>query len=155
MVRRVVISLLLIASVLVMWPTGVSARGIPVKGMRINDSTTISRVTGNCQCNWEWFTVGLKPGTLTVSATIKSCAGMMAPACGMYIDLIRGNAMLTRAQSGCYGSKSHCNQPLDLTYRISRQGVYYLMVHGAGAQEVTYAMRVRGNIYRLACWASC
>lgn len=156
MVRRAGLCLILASAVvLCALPTSASAHRTPVRGMKINKSTSISAATGNCKCVWQWFTVGLKPGALTISTAIRGCQLAMAPTCGMYIDLYLGDSRLTGAQGSCDSPQGRCGSTFSLSYRVPRSGIYYLLVHGAGAQTVNYVMHIRGKIYPLACRSSC
>jgi hypothetical protein len=116
----------------------------------------VSGTTGNIPQQWRWYTVGLQPGTVTVSATVQSCArALLAPTCGLFLDLLHRKKLLQSASGACYRKQRGCHATVQLSYHIARQGAYYILATGAGGGPVTFSMRLNGNIYPLHCHTYC
>lgn len=160
MIRRLTLSLfsgaLLTASLV---PASASAHGPLRRGYVIEHNIAFNMTTSNCACDEKWFTMGLRPGTVSITATIQNCHRELSPACGLTMFFFRararGQEQLKMETVGCSTSKSRCGKSVQLSYRVSEQGVYYVLVRGSGSTIIHYRVRVRGNLYVLNCQKYC
>jgi hypothetical protein len=136
-------------------PRAVLARGAPLKGQQIADSGWKMGQTGDCVCDEQWYTLGLRPGRLIVNADPLTITMKFQPTYKLMVWLYQGNTLLGYAERTCKSSQRVCNKTFALTSQITRTGVYYLEVKGLNAEGLSYALQVRGNFYRLHCARTC
>lgn len=138
-----------------LFPAAVSAHGPRLKGVEIDRGITLRSVTGDCVCDTQWFTVGLKQGPVSFSGRLQSCNGGLAPSCGVNAFLYRGIRLLGSTNGACPKSNTRCGAKLKIKTRIRTGGAYYLMIQGTGALRIKYTLHVKGNIYALHCRTYC
>lgn len=126
-----------------------SAHGVTIRGQELFRATTTPGQTGDCNCVWKWYTFGVKPGELRISASITGYHVATVGSYGLRLYLYRGKTAVRSAQLGC-STKQPCRGTAHLTYRVPRRGVYYLRVEGPGAVGVSFSLTVRGKLYRAA-----
>lgn len=154
--RRTIFALLCsLIPLVALMPGSVSAHGPLLLGREIDRSTAVSGSTGTCDCDWTWYTLGLRPGTVTVSAAVHSFTAQGGPSYGIRAVLMQNGRDLTGSGVSCSSSQWQCNKSLHFSYRIRGAGVYYLAVKGVGGSGITYTMWVRGTIYPLHCSRYC
>src|SRR5947209_4906504 len=125
-VRRCLLVLLCTALLALSFGPGVaSAHGPKRKGLELDRSQTISFRTGNCQCVWNWYTVGLRPGRVSISLSVGKCSLAITPVCSASADLYRGSAKLKEATASCYIKHSSCKA--SLRANIDAAGAYYIL----------------------------
>jgi hypothetical protein len=106
--------------------------------------------TGNCTCDDKWYTVGLKPGKVTVTLKFVSVALKMGPAYGFHVDLERADrTILGQTQGACWRTTKHCVINVHFTANVDKQGPYYIQVSGSGAEGIAYLLGVQGHEYRV------
>lgn len=156
MIRRVVPFFLAVLLSLV-WTLGVhaSAHGPALKGREIDRPVSVSGQTGACECLQQWYTLGFKPGTVTISGRLKRCGDRGQPYCFMVVSLLRGNQTVGSASAQCPSKASHCNRGWTVRYRVKRRGIYYLQVRGEVGLTMNYTLRPSGHLYRLNCGKYC
>jgi hypothetical protein len=107
-------------------------------------------LTGNCTCDVKWYTVGLKPGKVTVTLKFVSVAMKMGPAYGFHVDLERADrTILGQTQGACWRATKHCTINLHFTSNVDKQEPYYIQISGSGAEGILYVLGVQGNEYRV------
>ena len=156
MIRRLFVSLVLTSGLLTgLLPAAASAHGPALRGRLVDRSNaSLVAMTGNCACYRQWYTVGLQPGSFSLSINVQSCRGTVGPACGIFAFLYKGSREVQTANVGC-PAKTACGQSLQLRYKVGSTGVYYILIQGSGAVTIWYRMTVRGNIYPLHCHRYC
>ncbi|HEX8917587.1 MAG TPA: hypothetical protein VF898_03715 [Chloroflexota bacterium] len=150
-------SLLLVFFCIVLsaWPASIALAHGPVrKGLELDHNTTLNLQTGAQHGEWHWVTVGLVPGTVHVTVTLKNCGNSIAPSCGLYAFLYRQHQIVAHDVTACY-ARGGCNRTLRLTYRVHVQDVYYVLIAGAGADGIPYRLSVAGSIIPLHCRTYC
>ncbi|MGI8827746.1 MAG: hypothetical protein ACR2JC_19360 [Chloroflexota bacterium] len=126
-----------------------------LKGNLIEAPATLTGLTGSCQCDWQWYTVGLRPGTVSLTATLRRDGPIMAPSYALFVSLIRGGSVLKTVQVSCSSTRPRCGRHVTLSHRIATSGVYYLLVRGEGSAAMQFSVQVRGKLYPLHCRSSC
>jgi hypothetical protein len=63
------------------------------------------------------------------------------------VFLQRGNHVVKSAEVGCYTSHVRCGKTARIAYRVTSQGVYHVLVMGQGAENIRFALDVRGYVY--------
>jgi len=156
MIRRLFVSLVLSSGLLIgLLPSAASAHGPALRGRLVDRSNaSLVAMTGNCACNRQWYTMGLQPGAVNLSINVQSCRGLVGPNCGIFAFLYKGSREVQTANVGC-DTKKACGQSLQLRYKVSGSGVYYVVIQGTGATTIWYRMTVRGNVYPLHCNKYC
>jgi len=156
MIRRLFVCLVLCTGLFIgLLPAAASAHGPALRGRVVDRSNaTLVARTGKCSCDKQWYTMGLQPGAFNLSIAVQSCRGTAVPTCGAFAFLYRGSHVIQTANVGCYASKP-CAQELQLQYRVTHGGVYYVLIQGTGAVTIWYRMRVRANLYPLHCHTYC
>lgn len=147
--------LLCVLASLTLLPHAASAHGPKLRGSELDGNVTINGLTGGYHKNWSWYTVGLRPGMITVQARMNVCNRALAPTCGLYVDLLQGGQVLQSQTAACLSKHPRCGASAQLTYRIRTAGAYYLLIMGAGGEAISYTMRLQANIYRLNCHKYC
>jgi hypothetical protein len=106
--------------------------------------------TGNCTCEARWYTVGLKPGKVTVTVKFVSVAMKMGQSYGFHVDLERADrSILGQTQGACWRTDKHCTINLHFSATVDTQAPYYIQVSGSGAEGIAYSLHVQGNQYRV------
>jgi hypothetical protein len=156
--RRLVLSFALTAGLLIgSFPLTASAHGPKLRGVEIDRSGVITATTGNCNCNWQYYTLGLRAGPIRIDVKLSRVHGAFAPAFGARLFLSQatdGNAV-AHTQVGCMAKQTNCGAMMRLETRISHPGVYYILVSGDGALKIPFTMSVRGRVYPLHCGSYC
>jgi hypothetical protein len=93
---------------LALGPGMASAHGPKREGVEVDHSQTINYRTGNCMCFWNWYTLGLQPGKVSISLSVGKCTLAMGPVCAASADLYRGSAKVKEATASCYIKHSSC-----------------------------------------------
>jgi hypothetical protein len=149
MFRRIPLFVVLSLSILpALLPGAAAAYGHP-RTVILNGSGRIRDIVGYNASSWKRFELGLRPGMLDVSATVKSFTKSAGPTYGIAIYLSRGKQALGNTSAGCPKSTKHCNQTIHLRYSVRQAGVYELLVQGLGADGIRYTMSISGNTYPL------
>ncbi|GAC1398461.1 MAG: hypothetical protein NVSMB52_12030 [Chloroflexota bacterium] len=132
-------------------PLQAASRGPdPIKGHEIFTSKAVYGTTGNCSCNWQWYTIGAKPGTLRLKISMSGAyQKTMAPTFGIRVRLYLGKHFLKFGQTACYATDRHCHGLISETVRVSKRSLYFLQVQGLGADGIGFSTQVLGNIYRI------
>lgn len=136
-------------------PRVAAAHGPRLRGREIDSNVTVSAEAGFLPKTWRWFTVGLKPGPLTVNAVVQSCGRPTAPSCGIMVQLLSMAASVRLGEAACRSNQPSCRASTGLSYRVDHAGVYYVLISGAGGDEVRFTLRLHGNVYRLNCRKYC
>jgi len=131
------------------------SHGPLLMGRVIDTTHPFHDATGNCSCNWQWYTIGVRPGTLRIVATLHSYAGKMAPTWAIRVVLLQGKHQVKVGQAACLATHTSCNQSVTLTTRVSRSTIYYVEVEGPGASQISYTMRFAGALFQLHCGRYC
>ena len=155
MIWRSVVSALAALPLLLSVTTSAHAHGPAPKGQVIGRPMTVSSTTGLCICDERWYTVGLRPGVLQISARLARCGDHMSATCAISVFLLRGTEQLRELRPGCLSSQANCNRTETARYRIPRKGVYYVLVRGGGSNLIYYSLRVRGPVFALRCGKYC
>jgi hypothetical protein len=156
MFRRLTLSLVLcVAVVFGLMPGMAWAHGPKLRGSELDGNVTLNGTTGGYHKNWSWFTVGLRPGTVALHVRMNACNRVLAPTCGIYVDLLQGGQVLQSQTAACLSKHPRCGASAQLNYRIRTAGVYYLLIMGAGGEDISYTMRLQATIYRLNCHRYC
>ncbi|HEX6509169.1 MAG TPA: hypothetical protein VF221_16190 [Chloroflexota bacterium] len=156
MVRRIIILVCIsIFLTLSAYPRGAQAKGMPLKGQQITGAQWIVGHTGDCICDEQWYTLGLRPGPVTVDAHLLFSTMKLQPTYSLLIWFNQGETNLKFAEKTCPRALKICNKVLGFTTHIAHAGVYYLLVKGRNAEGITYSIRVRGKLYRLHCGKTC
>src|SRR5207245_891732 len=111
--------------------------------------------TGNCSCNWQWYTFGMNPGKLTVTATMHTFQHALAKSWGIRLFLYKGKSLLTWKQTACWSTQTKCERTISVGSNVRKQGIYYVKVEGPGADGIQFTIRVSGNMYTLKCKQTC
>ncbi len=155
LIRLLSFLLLLMVAATAVPSVGVAqARGLPVRGQVIGVAP-VSGTTGNCSCVYQWYTIGLRAGPVSVTTELRGFTTGFGPTYGMRVFLYHGQTLLSSGQVGCFTKQRHCNQMLRLHATIKSAGPYYLRVEGPGADGVRYTLRVAGRVYGLRCGRYC
>jgi hypothetical protein len=159
MIRRTLWPLLLalVLSALFL-PQAAFAQRHPVRGQVLNQNITLKPFTSSCACDARWYTVGLRPGTVRVSAQVLACGMSRNPTCGINVFLLQAaNTPRTVrvGQASCSMHPFHCGAAANLAYSVTQQGVYYMLVRGLGADSIRFSLRLQGNLYTLHCTKYC
>lgn len=130
--------------------TASPASAAQIKGRQILNSKPFSDTTGNCSCNWLWYTIGAKPGTLKVTVALTgSFSHELAPTYAIRVYLFKGSHLVKFGQAGCRATDTHCHSTVQETLHVSRQSVYYMEIEGPGADGIVFTARVVGHMYRV------
>ena len=152
--RRLLLALAVLAGSLMM-TSGASAKGSLLKGQIIPNSEPIQTTTGSCSCVWPWYTFGLNPGEVTVTATMRTYSHIISGSWGIRLFLYRGNTVVGHSQIGCWASQKTCVRSAVVKSNVKRKGVYYARVEGPGADGIAFSLRVDGNFYAMRCGTYC
>ena|SRR5947209_8619484 len=152
---RARLALPLLLCVALLLPAGASAAGTRLKGYQVMHPTAVSGMTGSCQCSWQWYTIGLRPGAFHLTLTLRKNGPRLAPTYAVYADLYRGGSTLGEVHVACDSSSSHCNQSATLTRHITTPGIYYLQLTGEGSISIQYSLRLGGSIVPIRCSPRC
>lgn len=156
MISRFALSALVIMSVVfAISPRPALAHGAILKGMEVDHSVSLQGSTGSCSCDDRWFTMGLAPGTVKITAELQHCGTTATKTCAIEAYLSHGKTDLGAATPACFSSQKHCNRSQTITYHVKKRGAYYLFVRGAGSLLIYYMLRIRGNLYPLHCNKYC
>lgn len=150
---RLALPLVLCLALLV--PAKVSAAGIKLKGYQVMHPTAVSGMTGSCQCSWQWYTLGLRPGTFRLNLRLRGNGPRLAPTYAVFAALIHGNRTVGEAQVACDAGNSHCNRSTTMVRRITSPGIYYLQLTGEGSISIQYSLRMGGSIVPISCRPNC
>lgn len=129
--------------------------GPALKGQEVNRPISLSGQTGACECMEQWYTLGFRPGTATISGRLRACGDRSQKYCFMVVSLLRGNSTVRTAAVQCPSSASHCNRAWAIHYRVKRQAVYYVQIKGEVGLTMNYTVRPSGHMYRLHCGKYC
>lgn len=154
-VRLALLSLVAVGLALTPNPRAVLAHGPALKGQELDRSVTMRATTSSCVCDNRWFTFGLGPGVLKVTATVQRCGSRATPQCGIEAYLVRGGITLGDARPACLSSQAHCNKSQTISFRVPKRGVYYLLVRGSSSYLIYYSLGIHGPIYPLHCRKYC
>jgi hypothetical protein len=153
--RCIVLCAVALAALLGPRTPAASAHGPLLKGQKIDRPTAVMSTTGACVCDDRWYTLGLKPGVLQLSASLTRCGDLGSTACSIQVYLMRGHSQLRQLQASCLISAGPCNQGDSTRYRVTRKGVFYVLVRGGGGEGVHFRLSVRGPVYPLHCGKYC
>jgi hypothetical protein len=103
----------------------------------------------------QWYTLGLRPGTVTVNGRLKACGDRAQPYCFMVVTLLRGSRTVATASAQCPSNASHCNRAWTIHYRVKTRGVFYVQVRGEVGLTMNYTLRPSGHLYALRCGKYC
>ncbi|GAC1466262.1 MAG: hypothetical protein PVSMB7_11490 [Chloroflexota bacterium] len=143
-------------TVAVMLPvTSAVARQEKLRGYLFTHPATVRGTTGSCQCVWQWYTVGLRPGTVHLTATLRQNGPREAPTYAVLVSLLRGGVSIRDMQVACDATQPHCGKRSSASATIKAGGVYYILVHGEGSSTIDYSLAVRGTLYPLQCRLFC
>lgn len=149
--------LLLAAATLALTPNPrvALAHGPALKGQELDRATYIQTTTSSCVCDNKWFTFGVAPGMLKITARVQRCGSRATPNCGVEAYLMRGDSTVASAKPACLSSQTRCNKSQSITLRVKKQGVYYLLLRGSSSYLIYYSLGIRGPIYALHCRRYC
>ena len=154
--RRLLVALLVSVPLLVaLWPGSVLAHGPIRRGLVLDRNLDRTFTTSIVTTDWQWFTMGLRPGPIAVIATDKVCRLPFAPTCGITVALYHGSRLLKVAQVACYSKPRRCGQSTRLDYTVTSSSVYYVVVAGTGGARIRFRLRVRATFYPLRCRKYC
>jgi hypothetical protein len=145
----------LVLVALTMLPNLVSAAGAPLRGQQITTPTWRIGSTGECICDIQWYTVKLRPGTVTVNANLLTISNNLGPTYSLLVWMNHGGGIVGFAKNTCSRAKRLCNKHLNFTLKVAKAGVYYLKLKGLGGEGISYSIRVRGNIATQRCAKTC
>jgi len=140
---------------LALHPGLASAQQSKLRGYLFTRSSTVRGITGSCECQWKWYTVGLRPGTVRITATARQDGPIQAPTYAVLVSLQRGGTSVSDGQVACDVTAKHCSNVLHMRASISQPGVYYILVHGEGSISIAYNLNLSGNVYPLHCRQYC
>jgi hypothetical protein len=127
--------------------------------MEIDRSGALLSFTGECSCNTRWYTMGLKPGKVTVKLTVIGAGQPLAVSKlyavtasmehgGIYQD---GTVQVT-----CSSAKHKCGKTGSFSFTAKTKGVYYVFVHGLAANGISYKIAfIAPHAYSLHCHQFC
>jgi hypothetical protein len=154
MIHRAALFVLVILITGLALPAGhAAAKGVALKGKEIDRTATITGRTGACECMAQWYTIGLKPGALTLSGVARNCQGGGPTSCMFVVTLLRGEVSQKVVNVQCSNGK--CGKLWSLHYKVKKAGAYYIHVTGQMGLQVDYTLRPKGNIYPLHCGKVC
>jgi hypothetical protein len=135
-------------------PFGAQAKSKPapsaIHGFALTTNRAVIGETGNCYCEAQWYTVGLRPGKTTVSITLISIGMKMGPSYSLRADLERRNqTILNQGQDACWRDSKRCTVSFHFTAKVFHAAPYYIHVIGNGAEGMQYRIQVQGSIYRV------
>jgi hypothetical protein len=139
-------------ALMLMAPWGVQAKSSTtlIQGTVLQSNRAVIGITGNCSCDYKWYTIGLHPGKVTVSLKMMSVALKMGPAYELKADLERRNrTILGQGQAACWRATKHCVLSVRFTAKVFHSAPYYLHVMGNGSEGLKYTAQVQGSIYRV------
>lgn len=156
MSRRFPYALIVCLSLVALLPSAALAHGPAPRGVVLRSPNSVTGLTGSCPCLDRWYTVGLRPGAVGLSARITRCAVRRGYSCAAQIELIRASdrSLVKLGQVRC-GNGRHCTQVTHLTARTGRAGIFYVLVHGEGSLSIRYSLRFSGHTYALRCRKYC
>ncbi|HCG03327.1 MAG TPA: hypothetical protein DEV93_22665 [Chloroflexi bacterium] len=132
------------------WVAQAKSKTTLIQGTILQSNRAVIGITGNCSCDYKWYTIGLHPGKVTVSLKMMSVALKMGPAYELKADLERRNRQIIgQGQQACWRTAKNCTLTVHFTAKIFRSQPYYLHVMGNGAEGLKYTAQVQGSIYRL------
>ncbi len=156
MIRQVAKVITLCMTVqLALVPALASAHQGKLKGYLFTRSAVVKDITGNCQCVWKWYTVGLQPGTVRLTITLRSNGPTQAPTYAVLVSLLHDGIAIKDAQVACDAKQAHCGKRLTVSANIKTAGVYYIYVHGEGSNAIAYSLGLQGHVYPLHCKSYC
>jgi hypothetical protein len=142
---------LLLAALLLAAPSFALAKNKPAKSFvqgSVLYHAAVRGQTGNCYCEAQWYTVGLKPGKATVTLRLVSIAIKMGPAYSIRADLERRDRTILNQSSGaCWRMATHCTLTVHFTAHVDKTAPYYIHVIGNGAEGMEYRLQVQGSQY--------
>jgi hypothetical protein len=145
--------LLVLVTLVALLPQIASAHGVPIRGMEIQGTGTTAGSVGKCSCTDQWYTIGLRPGSTTIVATIKGHSGVAAVSYGIRMGVLRVTQRTLQtvgfSQAACLSSQHRCNATARIKLQVRGRGAYYVKVSGLGANGITYAMSIQGHVYRV------
>jgi hypothetical protein len=125
------------------------ARTTAVKGLIIASSRPVGGQTGDCLCEWQWYTVGLNPGKILITANMGEPSHTLAPIWSMRLVVLKGSSAVASADATCTRSFKLCRASAKVNLRVRSRGVYYIRVEGRAANLIPYGLVVRGSIYKI------
>jgi hypothetical protein len=147
--RFALITALSIVSALATLAPAVHARSAPVKGLVIAGQRPMGGQTGDCLCEWQWYTVGLNPGNVRITANMGEPSQTLAPVWSLRLVLLKGSSAVASSNATCARSTKLCKASAKVTLRIHSRGVYYIRIEGRAANLIPYGLIVKGNIYKI------
>jgi hypothetical protein len=121
-----------------------------IQGAVLQSNRAVVGITGNCSCDYKWYTIGLRPGRVTVSLKMISVALKMGPSYELKADLQRRNGeIIGQGQQACWRATKNCTLSVHFTAKLFRSQPYYIHVMGNGSEGLKYKLQVQGPIYRL------
>jgi hypothetical protein len=145
--------LILSIALAVMMPLQAEAKSKPaslIHGTLIPNTQPVVGHTGNCYCEAQWYTAGLKPGKVTVIVHLMSIGLKLAASYGLRADLERRNhTILSQTQAGCWRTAKHCSLTLRFSAKVFRTAPYYIHVIGDGGEGMQFNIQVLGPVYRV------
>lgn len=137
-------------SLLAPWGAEAKTKAPVIQGAVLQSNRTVVGITGNCSCDYKWYTIGLKPGKVTVSLKMVSVALKMGPSYELKADLQRRNGeIIGQGQQACWRAAKNCTLSVHFTAKLFRSQPYYIHVMGNGSEGLKYTLKVQGPIYRL------
>ena len=136
-------------------PGPAAAQQWKLRGILLARPATVRGITGDCQCTWQWYTLGLQHGAFRASVTLIHNGPVMAPSYAVLVSMAHNGVEMTNGQVTCEVKQKRCGRTLRLSLAIRHAGVYYLLVHGEGSNSIAYSLSVKGNIYPLKCGIYC
>jgi hypothetical protein len=157
MLRRTLLSLSLLVGIALSVPGLALAHGPVPRGLEVDKNQTVKGVVGQQSAEWQWYTVGLRPGTVKVNLTLKGVNLPNTPTYGLQVFLMEAATSngLVHKQIGCASADKACNRSISFSYPISVKGPYYIVVQGLGGRSVKFSIKIQGSIYPLLCKKYC
>jgi len=141
---------------LTLLPAAALAHGPAPKGQVLTKPVIVTGVTGEGKCQDQWYTVGFRPGQAAIDIAITGTEGMVrVPTIAIRSILYRGTTIVDSGQAACATKSKICRAVIRFRRRFSDTGVYYLYIHGVGANTIDFSARFTGNIYALHCKKFC
>jgi hypothetical protein len=109
---------------------------------------TVQGMTGNCSCETQWYTVGLKKGKVTITIQLKKIAAKFAVGYGLRADLeARDHTVVAQNGASCLTKDKHCSVTVRLSAKVPSTGAYYVHIIGSGGEGMLYTIGVTGPQY--------
>ncbi len=153
--RRYALPVLLTLALLPLASGVASAKGIPLKGQILDSNKGMTLTTGNCSCDTNWFTLGVRPGPVQISAALKTYDMGFGFSYAVRVTVLQGGQSVAYGQAACSVKQKHCNQVARIRFQAKSRAIYYLRVEGPGAEGVRYILDVLARFQPLHCSKGC